>query len=229
MQSYVVGEGALGRVSLEVTRATLEETLAAIRKATGFEITEAGPLRVVSNGKVAPRRDAPAGPPASFALKRADVRDLLAGMAEVDPSLAALGPPGFLGKVSVWTRDAPLFAVRAAVLDAAALTERIEEDRRVVERRTGASEAPVPVARSGPEPRLALRREELTVLEFQLAGVASAGEAFVAFAYSPTGRLYAYRAGDRLADGVVRAVESTDVSLETEEGPLRIALPPLVE
>ena len=60
--------------------------------------------------------------------------------------------------------------------------------------RTGTLEAPVPVARADPEPRLALRREELTVLEFQLAGVASAGDAFVAFAYSPTGQLYAYRA-----------------------------------
>jgi hypothetical protein len=83
------------------------------------------------------------------------------------------------------------------------------------------------VARAGPEPRLGLRREELTVLEFQLAGVASTGEGFVAFAYAPTGQLYAYRPGDRLADGVVRAVESTDVLLETEEGPLRLALPAL--
>ena len=63
--------------------------------------------------------------------------------------------------------------------------------------------------------------------EFQLAGVASAGDGFVAFAYAPTGQLYAYRAGDRLADGVVRAVESTDVLLETEEGPLRVPLPVL--
>ena len=226
---WVVGESVAGRVSLEVTRATLDETLLAVRKASGVEVAEAGALRIVSTAKVAPRKDAPAGPPASFALKRAEVRDLLAGMAEVDPTLAALGPPGFLGRVSVWTRDAPLIAVRSAVLDAASLTERVEEDRRVVERRTGASEAPVPVARSGAEPRLALRREELTVLEFQLAGVASAGDEFVAFAYSPTGQLYAYRAGDRLADGVVRAVESTDVLLETDEGPLRIALPPLPE
>jgi hypothetical protein len=148
-------------------------------------------------------------------------------MADVDPSLAALGPPGFLGRVSVWTKDAPLLAVRAAVLDATGFTERTEEDHRVVERRTGGNAAPVPVASAGGEPRLALRREDLTVLEFQLAGVASFGETFVAFAYAPTGQLYAYRPGDRLADGVVRAVESTDVLLETEEGPLRIALPPL--
>ena len=133
---FVVDESVSGRVSLEVTRATLDETLAAIRKASGVEIADAGPVRVVSTARVAPRKDAPsAGPPASFALKRAEVRDLLAGMADVDASLAALGPPGFLGRVSVWTKDAPLVAVRAAVLDAVGLTERTEEDRRVVERR----------------------------------------------------------------------------------------------
>jgi hypothetical protein len=225
---FVVREGVVGRVSLEVTRATLDETLAAVRKASGVEIADGGSVRVVSAEKLVLRKDLPAGgPPASFALKRVEVRDLLAGMADVDPTLAALGPPGFLGRVSVWTRNVPLLAVRAAVLDASGLAESTEEERRVVERRPGGGEAPVPVARANPEPRLALRPEELTVLEFQLAGVASAGDAFVAFAYAPTGQLYAYRPGDRLADGVVRAVESTDALLETEEGPLRIPLPPL--
>ena len=228
---FVVQEGVSGRVSLEVTRATLDETLAAIRKASDVESAGTGPVRVVSSGRASGRGAATeagaaaGGPPSSFALKRIDVRDLLAGMADVDSSLAALGPPGFLGRVSVWTKNAPLLAVRSAVLDAAGLTERIEEDRRVVERRSGPSDAPAPVARGGSEPRLVLRPEEATVGEFQLAGVASAGDAFVAFAYAPTGQLNAYRAGDRLADGVVRAVESTDVLLDTEEGPLRIPVP----
>ena len=227
---FVVHESVAGRVSLEVTRATLDETLAAIRKASGVEIADAGAVRIVSTARIAPRTDAPAGgPPAGFALKRVEVRDLLAGMADMDAGLATLGPPGFLGRVSVWTKDAPLVAVRSAVLDTVGLTERIEEDRRVVERRGGGGEAPVPVARAGPEPRLSLRREELTVLEFQLAGVASAGESFVAFAHAPTGQLYAYRPGDRLADGIVRAIETTDVLLETEEGPLRLPLPALAE
>jgi hypothetical protein len=231
---FVVQEGVAGRVSLEVTRATLDETLAAIRKAADVEIAGRGPVRVVSTGRPSgassPSEAAPGGgPPSSFALKRAEVRDVLAGMAEVDASLAALGPAGFLGRVSVWTKDVPLLAVRSAVLEAAGLTERIEGDRRVVARRSGPGEAPAPVARAGPEPRLVVGPGETTVNEFQLAGVAAAGESFVAFAYAPTGQLCAYRPGDRLADGVVRAVESTDVLLDTEEGPLRIALPPLAE
>jgi hypothetical protein len=225
--NFVVHESVTGRVSLDFTRATLDEALLAIRKASGVEI-EGGPVRIVSTAKIAPRKDAPSGgPPAGFAVKRAEVRDLLAGMADVDPGLATLGPSGYLGRVSVWTKDAPLVAVRSAVLDAVGLTERIEEDRRVVERPGGAIDAPSPVARAAPEPRLSLRREELTVMEFQVAGVAAAGDSFVAFAYAPTGQLYAYRPGDRLADGIVRAIETTDVLLETEEGPLRLALPPM--
>jgi hypothetical protein len=223
---FVVDGDVAGRASVELTRATLDETLAALRKASGLEITQAGPVRRVgASHPAAAKPAANAGPPASFALKRAEVRDVLAAMAEVDPSLAALGPPGFLGKVSVWARDAPLSAVRAAVLESAGLSEKIEEDRRVIQGRNGTLDAPVPVARTDDEPRLALRREELSVLEFQLAGVAANGEAFVAFAYSPTGQLYTYRPGDRLADGQVRSVDSTDVLLETDEGPLRLALP----
>ena len=226
--SFVVDGELAGRASVEVTRATFDETLAAVRKGAGVEIAAGGVVRRVGAARPAAARPAAdVGPPASFALKRAEVRDVLAAMAEVDPQLAALGPPGFLGRASVWTRDAPLGAVRAALLESAGLVERLEEERRVLVGRTGTMDAPVPVARAEPEPRLALRREELTVLEFQLAGVASAGGAFVAFAYSPTGQLYAYRVGDRLVDAQIRAVESTDVLLETDEGPLRIPLPPL--
>ena len=225
---FVVDGDVAGRASVEVTRATLDETLAAIRKAAALEVTPPGPVRRVSASRppLATPRPAAEGPAASFALKRVEVRDLLAAMAEVDASLAALGPPGFLGRVSVWTKDAPLPALRAAVLESAGLTERTEEDRRVLQSRNGTLDAPVPVARADDEPRLALRREELSVLEFQLAGVAAVGDAFVAFAYSPTGQLYAYRPGDRLADGQVRTVDSTDVLIETDEGALRLALPP---
>lgn len=227
---FVVDGDVAGRASVEITRATLDETLAALRKVSGVEIGATGAVRRVGTPRPAGARPAgDGGPPASFALKRAEVREVLAAMAEVDSSLAALGPPGFLGKVSVWTKDAPLQAVRGAVLDAAGLSERIEEDRRVLQSRTGTADAPVPVARADDEPRLSLRREELSVLEFQLAGVAAAGDAFVAFAYSPTGQLYAYRPGDRLADGQIRSVDSTDVLIETDEGPFRIPLPPLVE
>jgi hypothetical protein len=178
-----------------------------------------------STRDVTVRPDAPVGgPPASFDLKRVEVRDLIAAMADIDPALAVLGPPGFLGRLSVFTDDAPLLAVRGAVLDTAGLTERTEEGLRVLARPIGTAEAPVPVSRDVTDPRLTLRPEDLTLLEFEVAGLAATGDTFVAFAYTPAGRLYAYRAGDRLADAAIRSVSSTDLTLDTEEGPVTLAL-----
>ena len=60
-------------------------------------------------------------PARSFALKRADLRDMLAVMTDMDASLAALGPPGSLGRASVWARDVPLLALRSSLLELAGL------------------------------------------------------------------------------------------------------------
>jgi hypothetical protein len=227
---FLVDSDVVGRVSLDVTRMTLGETLDVLRRKTGVTIQESGQVRRVSRADTSPETsggDAAGGEPVSFALKRADVRELLAVMTDIDPSLASLGPPGFLGRLSVWATGVPLLELRADVLDAAGLVETIEGDRRVLERATGSAQPPVPVAGSVTERRLQLRPEDLAVLEFEPAGVASNGTGWLVFAYSPTGQLHAYRRGDRLADAVVRSIESTDVVLETSEGPLRLALPPI--
>jgi hypothetical protein len=225
--AFVLDESVSGRASVEVVRATLDETLALLRKAAGFEVSAAAPVRRVSTKRAPASPAASGGAPAAFELKRAEVRDVLAAMAEIDPALASLGPPGFLGRVSVWANGAPLAAVRAAVLDAAGLSEATGDTGRVLSRPSGDAGPPVPVARAGAEPRLAIAPEQLSVLEFELAGVASGGQGFVAFAHSPTGRLFTYRPGDHLADAIVRSIEIDEVVLETEEGPLRMALPAL--
>jgi hypothetical protein len=165
-------------------------------------------------------------PTATFSLKRADARDVLAAMTDMDPGLAALGPQASLGRFSLWAKDLPLPDLRAALLAAVELTERFEEGRRILQRRTGADEPVFPVAGGSAERHLVLRPQDLAVLEFEIAGVASAGDGYRVFAYSPTGVLSAYRPGDRLADGIVTAVESTDVTLETDDGPLRLLVPP---
>ena len=138
--------------------------------------------------------------------------------------VAANGPPGILGRVSLWAKDVPLLALRSAILSAAGLTERVEEDHRFLERRPGNDDTLVPVARAAPDPQLVLRAQDMTVQEFDLAALASTGDAWAAYAYTPTGALHAFRTGDRLADGILRDVQSTDIALDTDEGPLRLGL-----
>jgi hypothetical protein len=241
-QGFLVDGDVVGRVSVELSRVTLEEALASLAKASDLRVSEPALIRRVSllrnataeskkaapptKGKPspAPTEAPPAGSPATFELKRAEIRDVLAVMTDADPSLAALGPPGFLGRVSLWAKDVPLMTLRSAVLSAAGLTERIEEDHRFLERRGGSEETLVPVARALPDPQLVLRAQDLTVQEFDLAALAASGDTWSAFAYTPTGALHAFRAGDRLTDGVLREVQSTDVAIDTDDGPLRLGL-----
>ena len=268
-QGFLVDGDVAGRVSLDLSRLTLDEALLAIER-SGVDVGDPRPVRRVwlRGVGVDPERQrgetkglrsaeplrnppplssrggspAPPDPPlpvvtgtpasggtptATFAIKRAEVRELLAVMTDMEPGLAALGPQGFLGRVSLWAREAPVLDLRALVLEAVGLSERIEEGRRILERAPGSGETLAPVAGTSPERRLVLGPQELSVMEFELAGLASAGDGWMALAYSPTGALNAYRPGDRLADGVVRSVQSTDVVIETDEGPVRYTLAPL--
>ncbi len=243
-QGFLVDGDVTGRVSVELNRTTLEDALTTIAKATGLRVSGPGlirrvylaknapppPKRSSTKGKPAPspspspEAPAPSTIPATFTIKRGEIRDILAAMTDVDPTLASLGPPGFLGRVSVWVKDIPLGVLRAAVLEAAGLTERTEEDRRILEKPGVSADSLVPVAGAPPDAQLVLRAQDLTVQEFDLAGLATAGNGWFAYAYSSTGALHTYHAGDPLWDGTVKDVESTDVGLETEEGPLRVGL-----
>jgi hypothetical protein len=224
-QGFLVDGDVTGRVSLDLSRLGIDEALLAIEK-SGVDVADSGPVRRVASSRVASHA-APSGgaPTASFALKRVEVRELLAVMTDMEPGLAALGPAGSLGRVSLWARDVPVLDLRAAVLEGVGLHERIEEGRRILERKPGSEEVLAPVAGTSPERRLVLGPADLAVMEFDLAGLASAGDGWIAFAYSPTGMLNAYRPGDRLADGIVKSVESTDVVIETDEGPVRFTIP----
>lgn len=213
-QGFLVDEDVRGRVSLDVNQVALDDVLLLLAKA-GLAVSPPGPLRRVS--RTATRAVLPAptseGTPITFALKRAPVADILAVIAEADPAVPP-PPRAAGGRLSLWATEARLSDVRAAVLLAA--------------RPEGAASGdgdPPPSAAPPPERRLLVRSDELSVSEFQLAGVASAGEGWTAFAYAPTGVLNAYRRGDRLADGSTADVQSTDVMITTEEGPVRILLP----
>jgi hypothetical protein len=212
-QGFLVDEDVRGRVSVEVSQVALEDVLALLAK-DGVAVSPPGALRRVSRN-VSHALPAPTGEgtPITFALKRAAVADVLAAIVEADPS----GPPPPRvagGRLSLWATEARLADVRAAVLQLA----------RPAGAASGDGDPPSSLPPST-ERRLLVRTDELSVSEFQLAGVASAGGAWTAFSYAPTGVLNAYRRGDRLADGTTTDVQSTDVMITMEEGPLRVALP----
>jgi hypothetical protein len=233
-ESFVVDGDVVGRFSLEMIRVTLDEALVLLRK-TGVRIDDDGGLRRVSRASnaVAP---ALVGPPllleespkrASFSLKRSDVRELLAVLTDLEPAYAALGPQASYGRVSLWTRDIPMSELRAAILEVAGLSERLEDGRRILYRPMAADDPVFPVAEAAPVHRLVLRPQDVDTREFELAGVAANGGRWTAFGYSPTGALHAYAAGDRLADARIKSVDSTDVTLESDDGVVRVMLPPL--
>ena len=150
----------------------------------------------------------------TFALKRAPVADVLAVIADADPSLPPPPRPTG-GRLSLWASEVHLADVRAAVLQAT----------RPEGAASGDGDPPGRRRRAPPERRLLVRADELSVSEFHLSGVATGGAGWTAFAYAPTGVLNAYRRGDRLADGSTAEIQSTDVMIATEEGAVRILLP----
>ena len=108
--SFVVDEGVAGRTSVDVTRATLDETLAALRKSAGVEVADGGPVRRASRSAspqcaATRRRRAPRPWRASLSSAR---RCATCSRRWPRPTrrCASLGPPGYLGRVSVWTKDA---------------------------------------------------------------------------------------------------------------------------
>ncbi len=215
-QGFLVDEEVSGRVSVELNRLELSEILAVLEKTLGVRISASGAVRRVWRKPGLPPSSSASGsegPRAAFAVKRAPLSDLLAVLQEADAGFGFEGSPS--GRASLWARNLPVADLKAAILMAGGLSEvRV---------------TPPPLDSADRDPalgrKLVLQPRDLAVGEFTLAGLVHAASGWLALAYSPTGTLYAYRAGDRLGDGQVAGVESTDVQLDTEDGALRILLP----
>jgi hypothetical protein len=231
-EGFVVDESIRRRLDVEMIGVTFEEALAALAKA-GLYVGP-GPIRRVSTSPVpsAAPVSADVGPPlpddvrVSLTLKRAPVRDVLGIIAQAEPSLGASATPGTLGYVSVWARAADVRALRARVLQSAALVETVaEEGRRTVVRTTAPNDPAMPILPAASPRRLLLHAGDLSPDDFELAAVAGDSGSWRAFAYSPAGSLHRYIAGDRLTDAVVRSIEPTASILETDDGPIWSRLP----
>jgi hypothetical protein len=166
----------------------------------------------------------------SLSVKRATVREILAALAQADPTARTVAPAGTLGRATIWARNIGLPSLRAIVLEAAGLLEVQGDDgvravQRIDAAVAGAGEPLLPIDPAPPLRRLTLRPADLTPEDFDLAAIGGDSGAWRAFAYSPAGTLHPYRSGDALADGSVRAIDATSALLEGEDGPIWVRIP----
>jgi hypothetical protein len=223
-EPFVAAEDVRGRVNVEFSQASIDDALKSL-PVRSERVGSVRLIRTIEGGTFALAETAAEESPIAARLtlraKRTRGEDVLAAIAETDPSLAAIGPGG-LPRVTVIAREAMISDVRRAVLAALKLTESREDGARVLRSNGLAGEiGPIAAVASG---RMSFRSRDLTVEEMTLAGIGRTGGEFVAFVYSPTGEIVAIRTGDSLADGVVATLDANAILIDTSEGPVRISL-----
>jgi hypothetical protein len=229
-EAFLVDDDVRGRVDLDLDHVTLEEALTVLTRA-GVTVSP-GPIHHVTRSDrkaggtspPVPHESAEGSPRITLAVKRAPLADLLALFGEADVSLVSWGLAPPTGRLSVFAKNMPAATLRSAVLRAAGLPERREDDKRVVAAAEAEAGRLLPVTASR-QHRLVLAREDLAVHEFELAGLAGSPEGVVALVYSPGGLLHPYRAGDRIREASLAEVGWADAVLNTDEGALRVRLP----
>jgi hypothetical protein len=232
-QSFIVDEAVQGRVSVELTRVTLEEALAAVEK-SGLASATTGPLRRVGRGRgrpAPPRREPGGGEPMSVVFKDGDVQDVLRLMADVS-GIEVRRPEGELGTISMFATDQPWDALFWMVLDSASLRGRREGPRIVVERDPEAAGTP---RRASPSPASGARPRApnphlvaIEAAELSLVGLVSSGTQWRALIRTPSAQLYFATKAQTGWDFKVDAVDAESLILRMGDGATRrLPLPPL--
>ena len=221
-EAFVVAEDVRGRVNVDFAGASIDDAI----KTLPVHAERVGAVRLLRSAtgstlKAPEAEDTPPGGRFSLRAKRPRGEDVLAALAEAEPSYAALGPSG-LSKLSVFARDAPINDVRRAALAALQLDETREENARVLRFHERAGEVG-PIAATTVA-RIIFRARDLTVEEMALAGIGRSADELVAFVYAPLGEIVALRLGDTLADGIIAGLDASGIQIDTAEGPVRISL-----
>ena len=239
-EDFVVDGAVMQRVSVDLADVSLEEALAALEGA-GIQVSPLGRLRRVSlAGQIlAPAALLPGqGTPISFAWKHTDIAELLRLFHDLT-GRAIVSPSGNLGRVSLFAKETPWEELMSVALHPAGLRVRLEgEERIVVERASGIPE-PAPAVRPVHPLEKRIPREPgergivadygpPSVYDLELVGVVRVGGDWYALGASPHGTTYRSKAGYRLMDATLEAVDAEGVTLRTDGGlVLRMSLPPL--
>ncbi|HET7291769.1 MAG TPA: tetratricopeptide repeat protein [Vicinamibacteria bacterium] len=229
-QAYVVDGDVVGKVDVElreVTAAEVEARLAAL----GVFFTGPGTVRRVSTAPVPDLELPGTGHRVSLQWVRpGDTRDVLRLMSDII-GIEIVAPAGPLGRFSLFAEEKATADQMSAILASSGLEAR-RQGTRIHVRRQGEPKAVVlplnaggltghAAYRSGESAPAAQRppgMEGYLATEARLWGLASNGDAWMAFVHTPDGSAFIVEAGYRLYDGVIESVDAGGAIARTEDG-----------
>ncbi|MBI2213258.1 MAG: hypothetical protein HYU52_06395 [Acidobacteria bacterium] len=226
-ESFVIDFDLTGRLQLFVEKATLDETIAALRHA-GIEVGPP-PLRLVTRkGRVTPATEGDfAGEPLSISLQHADLPSVLCIFSNIT-GLTIRMPPGLARDVSIFANEVAWDRVLEGLLAAQGMSYELRDGVIVAGTQTQRSGTPANVdsceTSSASPPASRFSRFTLDQLEsgdLLLQGVARMNGEWMALVEMPGGRLQSFQSGQELSDGRVGAIDESGLTIVGADGTKR--------
>ena len=219
--NFVIDEKVIGSVDLDVfDDAGSEDLLPALRRAV--QIGE-GPLHRVSTSTPAGSSlPSGGGEPVTFSFRRAPVRDLLCLARSIDGRELRI-PKGSASRVSVFGENLPLDLLVSALTASAGFPPQSSLAGSAGEPACGDGEDSLETnVRIDPH---AMRLEDFSASDLELAGIAILGSVRHAYVYTPGRVLRRIEAGQELFEGRVMEVTSSGVRVATSAGEVVLKVP----
>lgn len=214
----LVGSGpAAIRVNLDLSGVSADEALLALREA-GAPLRPFGSVHLWTDAAGPFRGHAYTGEPVSISLDCADLLDLFKLFGHIT-GLEFRPSPDVAGCVDVFATERPWDEVLESVLAAASLEHRIEGSKVFV---TSAGSRPASLPSP---PRWNVPLGQLTAADLRLMALLRKDGSWLAFAHGPVPGRLELAPGMKLADGVVRAVDESGVTVESSGRTTRLTLP----
>jgi hypothetical protein len=205
------------RVSLDFAGVTADEAIAALRDA-GAPLRPFAGMHLWTDAQGPFRIEEYTGQPVSLSLQCADLGDIFRIFGHVT-GLEFHPAPDVVGCADVFATERPWDEVLEGLLAAAGLTRRIDGTKVFV------AAAPGRPGAKASAPRWDVPLDHLTAAELRLTGLLRSEGQWRAFARGPLPGRLQLAAGTKLADGVVRAVDESGVTIAAGGREVRLTLP----
>jgi hypothetical protein len=212
---FVVEDSVGGLLDGDLTAVSLDDVLSELGR-HGVHVSTSGRIRHVSTGPVRPLPDAPSKEQVvNFTLRRARLDSLLELLHDLS-GLDVVDASGGVSRVSVFAREEPWDRLYESIVAGLGLRMRVEGRTVTVERTGGVTAAGRPVPSSEDPPFRGPTLAVIAIDQLEVSAISEKDGRRTAWMLTPRGTLLTFRAGDRLFDGVVTAVETDRVLLEEQ-------------